>query len=135
MKILKHTYSNFEIELEKLCNRSAFTEDVDDAVSEILKDIKQNGDKAVLAYAKKYDNVDLDPKEILVSQQEIDTACEFLDIKSKAAIEYALESILSFSKQRIPKTWHFSPRKGLLSGKNLSLLIEMQPIFPVVIFL
>ncbi len=43
-------------------------------VSDIIEDIKNNGDKAVFKYLKKLDNVDLSKNGYRVSQKVIDDA-------------------------------------------------------------
>ena len=74
--------------------------DVSGTVAGILADVKQNGDRALFAYAEKFDHARLDSLE--VSAAEIDEAL--------AATESAFLDILRRAADNIPPT--VSPARG-----------------------
>jgi len=68
-------------------------------VSNVLKDVKNNGDKAVKNYTEKFDGAVLD--EILVSEQELKEAESALTPELKAAIKQAAENIKTFHLHQV----------------------------------
>lgn len=82
-------------EWQQLLQRPVFdTTTLEQKVSAILKDVKQNGDAAVKKYATQFDGVQLN--ELKVSTAEIEEAIELVDEKLKAAIEIAKNNISKF---------------------------------------
>lgn len=65
-------------------------------VSNILADIKANGDAAVRRYEEKFDHVQLN--SLAVSEEEIDEACTIVPDELREAIELAHANISSFHK-------------------------------------
>ena len=63
----------------KLSNRSPEGQrDVEKIVSDVLADVKNRGDEAVVEYSKKFDKVDLTPSTIEVTNQ-LENALESID--------------------------------------------------------
>lgn len=67
---------------------------LDEAVSSILRDVKQNGDAAVKKYALQFDKVQID--EFKVSREEINEAIQLVDDELKTAIKIAKDNITTF---------------------------------------
>ena len=61
MRIILQDSNNFQEQLKPLLNRSAFDPQIDKSVAQILADVKNNGDDALVEYAKRFDHVDLTP--------------------------------------------------------------------------
>jgi histidinol dehydrogenase len=64
------------------------------SVSNILKEVKQNGDDAVRRFASMFDKVSIG--NLQVTKEEIDAACDTIDAELKQAIEQAKENIEKF---------------------------------------
>ena len=64
---------------EEILNRSVQTvdPDVEKAVAEIIRAVQAEGDQALLAYTKKFDQAELD--SLAVSEEEIDEAVASMD--------------------------------------------------------
>lgn len=60
--------------LSILKRKSSISVDVETTVKEILHNVKQDGDEALYAYMKKYDNVDINEIGLLVSEDEFEEA-------------------------------------------------------------
>jgi len=69
-------------------------------VSKIIKDVKQNGDKAVLKYTKQFDKVDLE--DCRVSNQEIKQAYDQIDNDFLPALQQAINNITAVHKKQLP---------------------------------
>lgn len=78
-------------------------------VKEIIEDVKINGDKAVFKWTKEYDKIQLDKREIKVSEREIETAYQALSEKQIEAIQEAAKRIKSFheKEKKLLESWSY----------------------------
>lgn len=81
-----------ELTRRPVMNREQLTVEV----NEILNEVKQNGDKALFAYASKFDDVELTSNT--VSKEEVASAIEQVDQGLKDAIQVAYSNIAAFHK-------------------------------------
>ncbi|MFC0875401.1 histidinol dehydrogenase [Saccharicrinis sp. FJH2] len=70
-----------------------------DSVQSILDEVKAGGDKAVLKFGKKFDRAELD--QLLVTENEIETASKLVDEELKDAIRLAAKNIETFHKTQV----------------------------------
>ena len=89
--------------------------DVDDAVRQILEDVKKNGDKALKDYSEKFDKIALDDFE--VSQDLIDQAFEEIDPEVLEALKNAKVNIESYHKQQLESGFEDQPTDGVIRGQ------------------
>ena len=89
--------------LEVFLNRRKSTQkNIASTVYKIIKDVKKNGDKAVLNYEKKYSKIKTKSNKIFFSNKEINLIAKKTDIKIKKAIDLAFTRIKKFHlKQKI----------------------------------
>ena len=118
MKTIFQDNPNFNNEIKPLLNRSAFDPIIDKAVAEILKNVKEKGDEAIVEYALKFDKVHLTPDTFRVN---LDNIPEINQV-TLDAIKTAVKNITDFSTQKIPKNWTFSPRPGVILGEKFAPL-------------
>lgn len=89
--------------------------DVDDAVLQILEDVKENGDKALKAYSEKFDKITLDNFE--VGKELVDQAFEEIDAEVLEALKNAKANIESYHKQQLEKGFEDQPTEGIVRGQ------------------
>ncbi len=89
--------------------------DVDDAVRQILEDVKENGDKALKAYSEKFDKITLDNFE--VGKELVDQAFEEIDAEVLEALKNAKANIESYHKQQLEKGFEDQPTEGIVRGQ------------------
>ena len=118
MKILDYRKSDFASELEVIYNRPSYPATIEDAVRNIVNNVRSEGDKALQRYALEFDKAELTPAEFKVSAAEIAAAEKSLDKSAKAAIKTALKNVQSFARLRIPKAWKKVVRKGVTLGEQ-----------------
>ena len=75
---------------------------LEEQVSGIIRDVERNGDRAVRAYTREFDRVEIDEPE--VSREEISAAGNQVDSGLKRAIEEAHWNILTFHKKQAHQT-------------------------------
>ena len=94
------------------------TVDVEAIVAEILADVRQNGDEAVLRYCAKFDKAEL--KTLEVSPEEIAQALaavepEFLEILKEAA-----DNIRDFHARQVRNSFVIADRPGIVLGQKVT---------------
>ncbi len=114
IKILKYG----EVENKDIFARTTTDVDVSGIVSEIIANVKENGDSALLAYCEKFDKAVL--SSLQVTQEEIDEAFssvpeEFLEILKKAA-----ENIKAFHEKQVRQGFEIKKEDGIVIGQKIT---------------
>ena len=112
MDILKYS----DIDLAETVKRSE--QDVNNVlgtVSEILENVRVNGDKAVGEYTEKFDGVTIE--NLKVSKDEIAEAYGTLDSELLTALKNAASNIEKFHKKQIPDEWNIEVTPGVVAGQ------------------
>ena len=105
-----------DIDLSQTVKRSE--EDVNnvlDAVSDILKNVRQNKDQALKDYTQKFDKVTID--NLKVTDEEIKEAYDTIDDTLLEALKKAAANIEKFHKKEIPEEWNIEVREGITAGQ------------------
>lgn len=114
------TYKGFtEEHIESLLKRSPnnYTE-YESTVNEIINNVKENRDKAVFEYTKKFDKADVDASNIRVTEEEIKEAYELVDEKLLAVIK-ALVNIRKYHEKQLQNSW-FTTEDGIILGQKVT---------------
>ena len=110
--------SNTVTVLEK--RGSAALDAVLPAVKRIVTDVRRNGDRAMLRYARKLDGFSSSGKSVhalRVTQEEMAAAWKAIDPALGEALTTAAKQIRDFAKRQLPKSWSGSPVTGLATGQ------------------
>ncbi len=99
--------------------RNLYTKELENVVREIVEDIKENGDKALFYYTKKFDNFDVNAKNIKVSEQEIEKAVNSIPDDEKDVINYAKYRIERFHFAAKQSSF-FIEEDGVILGNRLT---------------
>lgn len=94
----------------------------EDAVNEILKNVKENGDEALFSYTKKFDRFDLTAENILVTRQEIEAAYKELDEELIGTIRKSAENIRAFHQKQLRNSWFDAKPDGTILGMKITPL-------------
>ncbi len=130
MKIISYKDINFAEEIDLLTSRVAFPQEIAEPVKNILDDIKHRGSSAIIEYALKFDNAQLDISSFRVSDKEISEAYKKIDSITKDSIETAIINVTEFAKKQLPKNWSFSPRHGVTLGEKFEPLDRIGAYVP-----
>lgn len=119
MKILNIKSKNFDKLLENLLlQRKKKIQSESVSVTNIIKDVKKNGDKALLKYEKKFNQNNI----IIPSSKQIKKSINSLDIKVKKAIDTAYNRIYKFhSLQKFKNISYTDKLKNKLEYKYVPL--------------
>lgn len=92
------------------------------AVAEILQNVRANGDAALFDYTKKFDHVELTADTILVTQSEVDEAYAAIEPELIEVIRKALVRIRSYHEKQKQNSWFDSTDQGTMLGQKVTAL-------------
>src|SRR5687767_7720483 len=110
MKILGYRDADYDSFVKRLNRRALPTHDVRDLVSEIIAAVARQGDKALVSYAKRFDNVLLKEKQLFVTPEELDAVK--VAPSTRKAIAASLKNITAFAKKGLRKDWSMRNAEG-----------------------
>ncbi len=87
------------------------------AVTRILEDVRQNGDAAVVQYARQFDAPKMSAKALKATDAEMAAALKQVDRPFVRSLNKAIRQIESFHRQQLPKSWMDTRREGTLLGQ------------------
>ena len=90
-------------------------EDYEEAVRNIIRDVKRKGDEAIFYYTRKFDGFEADKKSIVVDDEEFKRAFDLIPDEHKEIIECAAKRIERFHRVLKP-TSQFIEEKGAILG-------------------
>lgn len=100
------TISKFSYENPRFINllnrRSSIPDEVKATVREVLKNVKTQGDKALHAYMKAFDNVDIGKIGLFVTEEEFAYARQNVSEEFKEAVKKACDNLFRFHKKQLP---------------------------------
>ena len=92
--------------------------DVSDIVSEIIADVRKNGDAALKAYALKFDKAQLDSLE--VSEGEIEEAFCTVEPKFIEILKEAAANIRAFHEKQLRQGFEIRQENGVVIGQKIT---------------
>ncbi|MEO0989834.1 MAG: histidinol dehydrogenase [Pseudomonadota bacterium] len=99
-----------------LAAKREVSEDVDAVVREIVEDVRQRGDDAVIELTKRFDRLDLTPETLAFSAEEIDVACSSVAPEDRSALELAAERIRAYHVRQVPEDVSWTDSEGAFLG-------------------
>ncbi len=103
--------------MEEILSRVNPTVNVCDVVSEIIADVRKNGDDALYAYARKFDHADLTALE--VSKEEMDAAVSQVEPEFLEVLKEAAENIRAFHSQQVRSSFILNNKTGVVMGQKI----------------
>lgn len=98
--------------------KTEINQEVDNIVRDILADIKQKGDQAVIDYCLKLDGYKITkPEDFQVSDQEKEAALKEIDQDYLRILERTKNQIIDFHKNQLDKSWSIYKENGVIMGQ------------------
>lgn len=91
--------------------------DVIPTVSEIIENVRENGDKAVNEYTVKFDGKA--PEKTEITADEIDSLIEKCDKNYISTVKKAAANISDFHKRQIQQSWMTAKNNGVIMGQRI----------------
>ena len=109
--------------LEDLLQRSPSSYgQYEQAVAEILNNVKIKKDKALFAYTEQFDHAHIDASNVRVTMEEIQAAYEEVGEELLRVIRGSLESIQSYHEKQRQFSWFDSKPDGTILGQKVTAL-------------
>ena len=109
--------ANFETSFAELLNLKRETSaEVDGVVANILTDIQQRGDRAIIHYTERFDGQTLTPATLAISAEEIDAAVDATPADQRAALEAAAARISAYHARQLPEDADWTDEQGVRLG-------------------
>ena len=111
-------YKYGEVSNDEIFARAEAKVDVAGIVSDIIANVRQNGDAALFEYSEKFDKVSLDSFE--VSVDEINEAFETVDPELIRVMRAAKENIYAFHSRQVRNSFVMQETDGVVMGQRVT---------------
>lgn len=111
-------YKYGEVSNDEIFARTEAKIDVAGIVTEIIDNVRKNGDAALLEYCEKFDKVKLESLE--VSAAEIDEAFSSVDPELIRVMKEAKENIYDFHKRQVRNSFVIEEKEGVIVGQRVT---------------
>ncbi len=113
IKILKYG----EVDNSEIFARAVPAVNVEDTVAEIIKNVRENGDRALFEYTEKFDKARL--SSLIVTKEEIDEAFSLVEPKFIEIIEKAAANIRKFHEKQVRNSFIINDSDGVVIGQKI----------------
>lgn len=107
-----------EVENSKIFARAEAEVDVSAIVSDIIENVKTNGDKAVYEYCEKFDKAKLN--SLQVTAEEIAEARAEVEPKFLEILEKAADNIRAFHSRQVRNSFIINEQAGVVTGQKIT---------------
>ncbi len=114
IKIMKYG----TVSADEIFYRGKTSFDVADIVTDIIENVKSNGDKALFEYCEKFDKAKLSSLE--VTNEEIEEAFSLVEERFVNILEKAAENIREFHKKQVRNSFIINEQDGIVTGQKIT---------------
>ncbi|HLS20457.1 MAG TPA: histidinol dehydrogenase, partial [Bacillota bacterium] len=98
-------------------NKETIDQAIDEAVFNIIQDVRKNKDRSLKKYTKQFDQVNI--TDFIVSDKEIEEAKKYVGEKFLKAIKRAIKNITAFHEEQREKSWFITKDDGIMLGQQI----------------
>lgn len=121
MKVYKANEETKKDILKNLAKRSPSRQnEFQEVVNEVLSDVFDNGDEAIIMLTEKFDKVKLAVDGLRVSEDEIKAAYDKVDDKLTEVIKRSCNNIKSFHEKQIRQSFITTDERGIMLGQRIT---------------
>jgi histidinol dehydrogenase len=115
--------------VNELCKRNIdSSNNIRTAVTEIIDEVKLNGDNALKSFAKKFDGITLD--KLFLEKEEIKTIASGASEETKKALKLAYDNIWKFHANQLQKEDKTETSKGVICWRELRAIEKVGLYIP-----
>ncbi len=120
IRILKEASGECLKFMEELKKRADMEQkDVTKVVDDILLNIREKGDEALIGYTRKFDCPVMEKENLKVTEAEIKAAYDLADKEFIEALKEAKDNIVDFHEKQKRNTWMTNKDKGIILGQTI----------------
>lgn len=112
---------NIEAEIKRIIRKKTFIEGSPEqqSVKEIVSSVREKGDRAVIAYTKKFDKVDLSEEDMKVTDAQIKSAYKKVKKEFFDPLTKALQNITAYHRKQKSDEWFETLPLDVVLGQRL----------------
>ncbi len=96
---------------------------IESAVEEILRQVRRDGDRAVLEYTRRFDRLDVAAmSELELPPARLQTALENLPAEQRTALEAAAQRVRDYHERQLMPSWSYEEADGTMLGQQVTAL-------------
>ena len=119
-QFLDHADADFETRFTALLNaKREDSPDVDAVVADIIADVRDRGDAAVIDLTERFDRITLTPETLRITAYDVDAAIAQVSAADRAALELAADRIRAYHARQMPQDAQWTDEAGAQSGLAL----------------
>lgn len=124
MRRLDKADSGFDAELDKLLAwEGVSNEQVNQTVTEIIREIRSRGDEALVEYTNRFDRLSADSMEALtMPQARLQEALDHLPEDQRKALELSAERVRLYHEHQKIESWSYTEDDGTMLGQQVTPL-------------
>ena len=97
--------------------------DIAKIVADILKDVKQRGNAAVIEYTNKFDRMSLsNASEFELDQEQLQQALASISPEQREALEISAQRIRNYAERQKMESWSFTEEDGTVLGQSVTAM-------------
>ena len=89
-------------------------------VADIIDDVRDRGDAALIDYAARFDGVTLPASELRVGENSIRESASRVDPRVRQALRESISNVRAFHERQIQKSWEFRPNPDVTLGQRVT---------------
>ncbi len=116
--------ANFYARLESALDRKKLLDPaIVDVVAEIISNVRQRGDEAVLEYTRRFDKLSVNNfDELIIGHERLQEALADLSKSVQQALRHAAERIRIYHEKQKQSSWHYEEADGSVYGQKVTAL-------------
>jgi histidinol dehydrogenase len=119
MRILRYDDPDYAGKIRALISASSnFDAEIESRVHDIIRQVKENGDHALVDYTRRFDGAQLTPPGLALSQAELVSASVQATRQLRLAVKDAHANILKFSRKSLRHDWSTRNRHQARVGEK-----------------
>ena len=92
-------------------------------VREIIDNIRQRGDQALIEYTNRFDRMEVKSmQELVVPKERLQLALEAISEKEREALIFSAERVRAYHQHQLQESWHYIEADGTLLGQQVTPL-------------
>jgi histidinol dehydrogenase len=91
-------------------------------VGAIIDDVRARGDRALIEYAARFDNVELTPSELRIDVDQLRRFSEKVDKRVVQSLREAIRNVRAFHERQIEESWIMNAVAGVELGQRIAPL-------------
>ena len=121
IQCLDYSAPNFEVELSALLAWDSVSDHaVVQTVENIISDVRQRGDAAVLEYSNRFDALNADcMAELLIPKARLQQALSAISSEQRQALERAAERVRRYHEHQTQNSWSYTETDGTVLGQQI----------------